>query len=81
MLRINDQKPIELMQNDNERVIRLKVGSIHCMKSDLSTVRKLWNSRVKNAPKELRRGWIKCVLETHHSNRELYLSVMRGTGY
>ena len=81
MLRINNSKPIELMQCDNERVIRLKVGSLHCMLPNLTIVRKLWNSRVKNAPKELRRGWIKCVLETHHSNRELYLSVMRGTGY
>ena len=81
MLRINNQKPIEPMQSDNERVIRLKVGSLHCMLSNLSIVRKLWNRNVKNAPKELRRGWIKCVLETHRQNRDLYLSVMRGTGY
>jgi len=81
MLRINDQKPIELMQNDNERVIRLKVGSHHCMKSDLSIVRKLWNKNIKMASKELKRGWIKCVLETHHQNRDLYLTVLRGTGY
>lgn len=81
MLRINTSKPIELMQSDNERVIRLKVGSLHCTLSNISIVRKLWNRNVKNATKELRRGWIKCVLETHRQNRELYLSVIRGTGY
>ena len=78
MLRINKDKPIELMEYDNERVIKLKVGSLHCMISNLSIVRKLWNKRVKSASKELRRGWIKCVLETHQANQDLYLRVMFG---
>ena len=81
MLRIDNSKPIELMIGDNERVIKLKVGSLHSMLSNLSVVRKLWNKRVHHAPKELRRGWIKCVLETHRQNRDLYLTVLRGTGY
>ena len=78
MLRITKDKPIELMQCDNERAIRMKVGSLHCMLSNLSIVRKLWNKRVKSASKELRRGWIKCVLETHLANRDLYIRVMCG---
>ena len=76
MLRINESKHIELMEHDNERVIKLKVGSLHCMLSNLSIVRKLWNKRVKSASKELRRGWIKCVLETHLANQDLYIRVM-----
>jgi len=78
MLRITKDKPIELMQCDNERAIKLKVGSLHCMLSNLSIVRKLWNNRVKSASKELRRGWIKCVIETHLANQDLYLRVMCG---
>lgn len=78
MLRITNSKPIELMQHDNERVIKLKVGSLHCMLSNLSVIRKLWNKRVKSASKELRRGWIKCVLETHLANQDLYIRVMCG---
>jgi len=78
MLRINESKPIEPMLFDNARTIKLKVGSIHCMTSNLSIIRKLWNKRVKSASKELRRGWIKCVLETHLANQDLYLRVMCG---
>ena len=78
MLRITESKPIELMEHDNERVIKLKVGSLHCMLSNLSVIRKLWNKRVHHAPKQLRRGWIKCVLETHLANQDLYLRVMCG---
>ena len=78
MLRITESKPIELMEHDNERTIKLKVGSLHCMLSNLSVIRKLWNKRVHHAPKQLRRGWIKCVLETHLANQDLYLRVMCG---
>lgn len=78
MLRINASKAIEPMQFDNARTIKLKVGSLHCMLPNLAIVRKLWNKRVKSASKELRRGWIKCVLETHQANQDLYLRVMCG---
>lgn len=78
MLRVNASKAIEPMQCDNERTIKLKVGSLHCMVSNLAIVRKLWNKRVKSASKELRRGWIKCVLETHQANQDLYIRVMNG---
>lgn len=78
MLRINKDKPIELMQHDNELVIKIKVGSLHCMLSNLTIVRKLWNKRISFASKELKRGWIKCVLETHLSNQDLYIRVLNG---
>ena len=78
MLRITESKPIELMEHDNEQTIKLKVGSLHCMLSNLSIIRKLWNKRVHHAPKALRRGWIKCVLETHLANQDLYIRVMCG---
>jgi hypothetical protein len=78
MLRITKDKPIEPMEYDNERVIRMKVGSLHCMLPNLAIVRKLWNKRVHHAPKALRRGWIKCVLETHLANQDLYIRVMNG---
>ena len=76
MLRINESKAIELMQWDNEKVIRRKVGELHCMLSPLSAVRKLWNKRVSNASKELKRGWIKCVLETLEADQQFYVDVM-----
>ena len=78
MLRINESKAIEPMEYDNKSVIEMKVGSLHCMLSNLAIVRKLWNKRVHHAPKALRRGWIKCVLETHLANQDLYLRVMCG---
>ena len=76
MLRINENKPIELMQWDNEKVIKRKVGELHCMLSPLSVVRKLWNKRVSSASKELKRGWIKCVLESLEADKEFYVDVM-----
>ena len=76
MLRINENKPIELMQWDNEKVIKRKVGELHCMLSPLSVVRKLWNKRVSSASKELKRGWIKCVLESLEADKEFYVNVM-----
>lgn len=81
MLRINESKPIELMECDNERVIKMKVGSLHCALPDLSVVRKLWNKRISSASKKLKRGWIKCVIETHQDNYRLYLMIIRGGGY
>ena len=78
MLRINASKPIELMAYDNEWSIKNRVGRLHCMLSNLAIVRKLWNKRVHHAPKALRRGWIKCVLETHLANQDLYIRVMNG---
>jgi hypothetical protein len=78
MLRINKDKPIELMSYDNEWSIKNRVGRLHCMTSNLSVIRKLWNKRVKSASKELRRGWIKCVIETHQANQDLYIRVMNG---
>lgn len=76
MLRINENKPIELMQWDNEKVIKRKVGELHCMLSPLSVVRKLWNKRVSSASKELKRGWIKCVLESLEADKDFYVGVM-----
>ena len=76
MLRINESKAIELMQWGNEKVIKRKVGELHCMLSPLSVVRKLWNKRVKSASKELKRGWIKCVLETLEADQQFYVDVM-----
>jgi len=81
MLRINKDKPIELMQWDNEKVIKRKVGQLHCMSSPLSVVRKLWNKRVKSASKELKRGFIKCVLESLEADQQLYVDVMGSRGY
>ena len=78
MLRINESKPIELMAYDNEWSIKNRVGRLHCMTSNLSVIRKLWNKRVHHAPKALRRGYIKCVLETHLANQDLYIRVMNG---
>lgn len=78
MLRINEAKPIELMSSNNKYSIESRVNRLHSMTSNLSIIRKLWNKRVKSASKELRRGWIKCVLETHQANRDLYIRVMNG---
>jgi hypothetical protein len=78
MLRIDNNKPIELMSKDNEWSIKNRVDKLHCMTSNLSVVRKLWNKRVHHATKELRRGYIKCVLETHLANQDLYIRVMNG---
>jgi len=81
MLRINKDKPIELMQWGDEKIIKRKVGQLHCMSSPLSAVRKLWNKRVKSASKELKRGFIKCVLESLEADQQLYVDVMGSRGY
>ena len=78
MLRINESKPIEPMSCNNKYSIEIRVNRLHCMTSNLSVIRKLWNKRVHHAPKSLKRGYIKCVLETHLANQDLYIRVMNG---
>ena len=78
MLRINEGKPIEVMSCNNKYSIEIRVNRLHCMTSNLSVIRKLWNKRVHLAPKALKRDYIKCVLETHLANQDLYIRVMNG---
>jgi len=78
MLRINKDKLIEPMSCNNRYSIEIRVNILHCMTSNLSVMRKLWNKRLKYAPKALRRGYIKCVLERHLANQDLYIRVMNG---
>jgi len=78
MIRINEAKPIEEMSCNNKYSIESRVNRLHSMTSNLSVIRKLWNKRVHHAPKALKRGYIKCVLETHQANRDLYIRVMNG---
>ena len=78
MLRINEAKPIEEMSCNNKYSIESRVNRLHSMTPNLSVIRKLWNKRVHHAPKALKRGYIKCVLETHQANRDLYIRVMNG---
>jgi hypothetical protein len=77
-ININPAKPIEELIGDNAGVMRMKIGRISVLKSDLAIIRKLWNKRIHYAPKELRRGWIKCALENIQADRDLYNRVMSG---
>ena len=78
MLRINEAKPIEEMSCNNKYSIESRVNRLHSMASNLSVIIKLWNKRVHHAPKALKRGYIKCVLETHLANQDLYIRVVNG---
>jgi len=41
-------------------------------------MRNVWNNRGRSAYIELKRGWIKCVIEANLANQDLDIRVMNG---
>jgi hypothetical protein len=73
-------KPVEELVGDNRGIVRLKLGNIHCMTPPREAIREI-RSTIQNwdkVPKELRRGFYLCVLETLAEYRGTYLSVVTG---
>lgn len=57
--------------------IRWLVGNQHVSASNLTIARLIWN-RSRSWKRSARRAAIRYALLTHHDNRKLYASVMRG---
>jgi hypothetical protein len=75
---INNARPVEELVGSNYGIVRMRLGNIHCCESLLTQARHARPKGMRSVPVALRRGWVKCVLETVAENRGLYRSVMYG---
>jgi hypothetical protein len=76
---INEKRQIEEMVGSNRGIIRQKLARIHCMTSVLAAARECRPKTMRSVPVALRRGWVKCVMETVAEYRGTYIGVMNGT--
>jgi hypothetical protein len=70
-------KPVEDLVGTNYGIVRQKLGRIHCCTPVREAIRGL-GVKYKEVPKPLRRGFIKCVIETLAEYRGTYFAVMTG---
>jgi len=73
-------KPVEHLVGDNYGILRQKLGRIHCCTRPIDAIREI-TSEIRNwdeVPRELRRGFYLCVIETLEEYRETYVAVMTG---
>jgi hypothetical protein len=75
---INPDRPVEELTGDNRGIVRMRLGNIHAMSSYLDAARAARPKSLRKFPVALRRGWAKCVIDTHRSNQALYTAVMHG---
>lgn len=77
---VNPSKPTDDLVGANLFTVKRLVGSIHVATSYLDVVRVVFRKarNLKSAKKPLKRGLIKCILETHKANRDMYVYVMTG---
>lgn len=77
-LRIDPERPIEELAGTNRRHVRWKLGNMHCMTPLSEAVRKCRPTNVSEASPALRRGLIKCVVDTLNEYRGTFLAVTGG---
>ena len=77
-MRINQDRPVEELVGTNRGIVRQRLGVFHCGHSALAAARHARPNGMRNVPVELRRGWVKCVLDTWAEYRGTYVAVMTG---
>jgi hypothetical protein len=75
-MKIDKSKPLEELVGINRGVVRQKLARIHCMTPIIDQARIACPTDLWDAPVELRRGWVKCVIDTIVEYRDEYTSVM-----
>lgn len=71
-------KLYEPLVGNNRGIIRQKLGRIHCCTPLLEACREVRPKNMRSMPVELRRGWVKCVIDTLAEYRGTYVAVMTG---
>jgi hypothetical protein len=78
----DDQRAIEEVIGNNKTQLQFLVGRFHVSISHLQIAKELSKALKtppwRQLPRPLRRGFIKCIIETHNDNRELYNYVTKG---
>ena len=77
---MNTSKKTEELSGENLQIMRRIINRIHVGTSKLDVIRQVWKKSgklVRNAPKELRRGFIQAAIDIHCSNRKTYALVMK----
>lgn len=86
-MKINANRPLEELIGNNRRMVRLRLGRLHCGRSVLSLARECRNRNNdghktepwrKLVPVAIRRGWAKCVIETVSEYRSTWIAVRSG---
>jgi hypothetical protein len=78
-MKLNPQRPIEELTGNNRGIVRQKLGRIHCMTSVREAVRECRIPNRRNLPVELRRGLVKCIMDTLAEYRGTFVGVMACT--
>lgn len=71
-------RPVEVLIGDNRGIVVQILGRIHVMESIFAAARAARPKNFRRIPPALRRGWAKCVIDTHLANRATYCAVMGG---
>jgi len=79
-LNINPERPLEELTGSNYGIVRQILGRVHCMSPVQEQLRECRPKDFRRVPVALRRGWVLCALQTIEENRDLFCSVMRGSG-
>ena len=77
---VSPDRPTEELVGQNRMIVRQILGRIHCCSSLLEAARAARPKRgcMRTYPVELRRGWVKCVIDTMAEYRGTYVAVMGG---
>lgn len=77
-MNINPNRPVENLVGDNRGIVRQILGRCHCCSPLLRLAREARPRGMRSVPVALRRGWVKCVLETAAEYKSRYVAVMSG---
>ena len=69
-------RKVEELAGVNRYTVRRRLGNIHCMTPIRDQLKLVRPAGIRDAPPELRRGWVLCVLETIQEYRGLYIGVV-----
>lgn len=71
-------KTYEPLVGNNRGIVRQRLGCIHCCSSVLEAARHARPNGMRSVPVALRRGWVKCVIDTMEEYKSTYAAVMLG---
>ena len=77
-MNINKDRPLEELDGPNARIIRHKLGWIHCCTPLKEAFRECRPKGMRKMPVALRRGWVKFVADTHQANFNEFAAVTSG---
>lgn len=76
---VNPERPVEELTGSNRGIVRQILARTHCMTPVLKAARECRPARMRTVPVALRRGWVKCVMDTLAEYRGTFTGVMQCT--